>query len=110
MKRSICLLTSLLLTSGICRAAAWTGELTVASAFTEGKSDFVVLYTSDGSSYTAGCSVNNWIFTADTETRRNRAYATIMAALVSGQKIKLWVTDSCAAWQYHEATSVMLVK
>lgn len=101
---------SLILISGVCNAAEWSSALTVEKVFTEGKSDIVVVYTSGQNGSTNGCSLNNWIFTADTEARRNRAYSTLMSALLSGKKILLWRTDSCANWSYHEATSVMLLK
>jgi hypothetical protein len=95
--------------SGICHAAGWTGELTVSSTFTEGTTDLIIVYTADGSTYASGCTVNAWSFSADTDARRGRAYATVMAALASGKKIKLWYNDTCGTWGYHQATTVMLV-
>lgn len=108
MKKTAFLL-SLFILSSACQADGWTGELSVASAFTEAKTDLLVVYTSGGSGYTPGCSVNAWIFTADTAARGNRGYATVLAALATGKKIKFWYRDSCAIWSFHEATSVMLV-
>ena len=89
-------------------SAGWTPELTVSSAFTE-NSDLVVIYTSGGGAYTPNCSANAWIFVGDTDARRGRAYATIMTAIATGKKVKFWYGDVCAAWGYHQATSVMLV-
>jgi len=108
--KQVIFVISLILISGVCNAAEWSSELVVEKVFTEGKSDIVVIYTSGQSRLTDGCSVNNWSFTADTESRRNRAYSTLMSALLSGKTILLWRTDSCAEWEYHEATAVMLVK
>ncbi len=91
-------------------AASWTPDLTVTKIFTEGKTDAVIIYTSGGSVYTTGCSLNNWSFSADSDARRGRAYSTAMAALASGKKIRLWYSDTCGLWSYHQATSIMLVK
>ena len=93
----------------LCRAGGWTPPLTVSSTFTEA-SDIIVVYTSDGSVYTAGCAANSWIFAADTDPRRARMYATILTAIATGKKIQFWYSDSCGTWSYHQATSVMLVK
>jgi hypothetical protein len=90
-------------------AAGWSADLTVSNAFVEGNNDLIVIYTSNGATYTSGCLVNSWIFIADTDARRSRAYATIVAALTSGKKIRFWYGDSCSVWDYHSASSVMLV-
>lgn len=108
MKKPLILLASLVLAT-VCQAAAWTDELTVSSAFTEAKTDLIVVYTSGGTTYTPGCQANAWIFTADTNARGNRAYATVLSALATGKKIKFWYTDACSTWSFHEGTSVMLV-
>jgi hypothetical protein len=99
----------LLLTCAVCRAAGWTPDLTVNSAFTEGNTDLLVVYTSNGTVYTSGCSANAWTFNADTDARRSRAYATILSALASGKKLRFWYSDTCGPWSYHNATSVMIV-
>jgi hypothetical protein len=109
MNRAIYSVT-LLLCCGVANAAGWTSELTVTGAATEGTSDLLIFGTSDGAGYTTGCLINSWIFTASTDARRGRAYGTLLAALASGQKVRLWYTDTCAQFSYHEATSVMLVK
>lgn len=110
MTRAILYSIVLLLTPGIVKAAGWSADMTVTSAFTEATTDLIVIYTSGGGSYTAGCAANAWIFTATTDARRARGYSTIMAALVSGQKLRVWFTDACSTWGYHEATVVMLVQ
>jgi hypothetical protein len=98
-----------LMLSNLCHASGWTGELNITSAFTEGKTDWLIVYTSNGGAYASGCSVNNWVFSFDTSARGARAYATILAAMASGKKVKFWYSDTCGVWSYHEATSVMLV-
>lgn len=103
-------LATFLMASGICHAAGWTGDLTVVSAFTEGTTDMLVIETTDGSTFTSGCIANHWVLTSDSDPRRARAYATILAALTTGQKLRFWFTDTCGAWSYHQATSVMLLK
>lgn len=103
------LLVGLLLISSASAAGGWTEPLTVTGTFTEGSTDYLVVYTAEGSVYASGCSANAWIFQADSDPRRSRAYATALAALVSGKKIRLWYGDSCAAWSYHSATAVWLV-
>jgi hypothetical protein len=99
----------LMLSSGPALASGWSAPLTVERAFTE-NSDLIAIYTLEGSVYTPGCSANAWIFRADSETRRSRAWATVLTALTTGQKIQLWYGDSCAVWSYHEAASIMLHK
>ena len=88
-------------------AAGWTEPLTITRAFTE-DSDHIVIYTSGGSQYTPGCSANTWIFVAATEERRARGWATILSALLAGKKLQFWVSDTCAVWSYHKATSVLI--
>src|SRR4051812_5250760 len=101
---------ALLIEAGVCHAAGWSGDLTVVSTITQGSDDLVIIQTTDGAGYTTGCIANYWIFTADTDARRSRAYATILTAIATGQKIRLWYTDTCTAWSYHQATNVMLLK
>ena len=105
----ICLAIVLLVSSISCNAAGWTSPLTVARAFTE-DSDIIVVYTEEGGQYTPGCTINAWIFRASTDARRGRAWATILTALGTGQKIMFWFNDTCSAWSFHDATSVMLAK
>ena len=95
--------------SSVSNASGWTPPLTVSSAFTE-NSDLIVAYTADGSTYAGGCAANAWMFNADTDARRGRAYATLIAAIVSGKKIQFWYQDTCAAWGFHGASSVRLVQ
>ena len=99
-----------ILTSSVCNAQGWSDALTVEQVFTEGRTDLIVATISGGKVYTDGCNVTSWIFKADTDARRGRAYSTLMTALVSGKKIKFWFTDQCSSWNYHEAAAVMLVK
>jgi hypothetical protein len=97
----------LLMMAGTLHAAGWSAPLTVDRAFTE-NSDLIVIYTLDGAVYTAGCHANSWIFVASSEARRGRAWATILAAQATGQKVQLWFADQCTTWSYHEASAVML--
>ena len=89
----------------------WSPALTVESIFTEGATDTVSITTSGGAVYSTGCIANKWIFMADSEDRRNRAFSLVMAALASGKKVSFWYSSStCAAWNYHQGTSVKLIK
>jgi hypothetical protein len=97
-----------MLASASANAASWTEPLTITQAFVE-DSDHIVIYTSGGTQSTPGCAVNAWIFVATTDERRARAWATILSAQMGGKKIKFWVNDTCAAWDYHKATAVMLL-
>jgi hypothetical protein len=99
----------LLLAGAVTHAAGWTPPLTVERAFTE-ESDLLIVYTSGGTEYTSGCAANAWSINVSSETRRSRAWATILAALTTGQKIQFWYRDYCGVWNYHDATSVMLLK
>jgi len=94
---------------GLSQAAGWSAELTVTSVFTEAGTDLVVVYTSGGQVYAAGCAANSWIFPASTTARASRGYATLLAAVATGKKIKFWFSDTCGTWGFHEGTSVMLV-
>lgn len=91
-------------------AGGWTGDLTVISAFTEGHTDLVIAYTTGGATYTAGCAANSWALVADSDARRGRAYATLLTALATGQKVRFWYADSCPIWGYHGMTTVMLMQ
>jgi hypothetical protein len=108
MRKTIALL--LLLTAGSSQAAGWSELLTVEKAFTE-NSDAIVIYTSGGNgAYSSGCVTHHWVFTASSETRRARAWATILTALTTGQKLQLWFTDSCAVYSFHDSSALMLHK
>ncbi len=97
------------LSTGPALASGWSAPITVERAFTE-NSDLIAIYTAEGSVYTPGCTQNAWLFRADSETRRARAWATILTALTTGQKVQLWFTDSCTTWSYHDVTAIMLHK
>ena len=83
MTRSV-LFVALLLMSGLGRAAGWTNDLTASYSFVEGSTDLVVIGTSDGVVNTPGSVLNAWMFIADSEIRRNRAYSTILTAIAAG--------------------------
>jgi hypothetical protein len=90
-------------------AAGWSGPLTVEYGFVE-NSDLIVIYTSGGGTHVPGCTPHAWVFRADSDARRARGWATILAALTTGQRIQLWYNDNCGTWSYHEAASIMLLK
>jgi hypothetical protein len=108
MKKLLMLLLMLALT-GQAFADGWTPPLTVEKAFTE-DTDNVILYTADGTVYTPGCNANNWVIVANSETRRGRAWAAILSALATGQKVQLWYTSACGVYGFHQAVAVMLLK
>ena len=98
--------------------AEWSHSLIVEKIFTE-DSDMIVAYTSavdpakENTVLREGCLPNKWIFTTTSGDRRNRAYSTLMTALVSGKQIKMFVSPSvtnCAAWSFHPTSAVMLFK
>jgi hypothetical protein len=103
------LIASLFLLAGAAHAAGWSAPLTIDRAFTE-DSDMLVIYTVEGGVYTTGCLANTWIFRASSETRRARAWATILTAQATGQKVQLWFSDQCSTWSYHDTTAIMLHK
>ncbi|MBL8339730.1 MAG: hypothetical protein JNM97_23390 [Rhodoferax sp.] len=90
-------------------AGGWTPELSVASIFTEGTTDYLVAYTTDGTVYASGCAADSWVVPFDTTARGQRAYATLLAAATSGKKVRFWYLDTCGLWGYHQAHSVRLV-
>jgi hypothetical protein len=99
----------LLMMAGSLQAAGWSSPLTIDRSFTE-NSDLIVIYTVEGGVYTPGCHASSWIFVASSDARRSRAWATILAAQATGQKVQLWFTDQCTTWSYHEASAIMLHK
>jgi hypothetical protein len=107
--KKILLATILALASTAATAAGWSDPLTVEYGFVE-NTDLVVIYTTGGGTYASGCTPNAWIFRADSDARRGRAWATVLTALTTGQKIRLWYNDTCGTWSYHDATSIMLLK
>ena len=98
-----------LMMAGNLQAAGWSAPLTIDRSFTE-NSDFIVIYTLEAGVYTPGCSANAWIFVANSDARRGRAWSTILASQATGQKVQLWFTDQCTTWSYHEASAIMLHK
>jgi hypothetical protein len=109
MFRVIIFLTALFST-GLVLASGWTGDYTVDKVMTEGTSTLVIIGVTTKEEKVSGCSKNGqWIFKADDADKRNRAYSTAMAALVSGKSIQLWFSDTCGAWDYHQATGIQLI-
>lgn len=92
-------------------SATWSPALTVESTFTEGSTDAVGISTSGGGQLTGGCVADKWLFVADSEARRSRAFSVIIAAVASGKKVSFWYdTENCASWNYHKATSIKFLK
>ncbi len=89
-------------------AAGWSQPLNIDRLMTEGTTDLIVIYTTGGAEYTTGCTIDAWIFEADTDHRRNRVYSTLLAAFAGGKQVSLWYTDTCASWSFHNATSVRI--
>ena len=108
IKKIFCVAT--LLVSTAASAGQWSDPLTIEELWTEGTTDIIGIKTSEGKEYTTGCLVNLWLFKADTEHRRSRAYSTLMAAQMSGNKVQIWYSDACTFWSFHEGTIVKLLK
>jgi hypothetical protein len=109
LRRRMAVGALLVCAAGTSQAGGWTGELTVVSVFTEATTDVIVVYTSGGQVYAPGCAANAWVFPASTTARASRGYATLLAAVATGKKIKFWFSDTCGIWGYHDGTSVMLI-
>jgi hypothetical protein len=90
-------------------AAGWTAPMTVSKVFTE-NTDNIVVYTVEGALYTPGCVGASYIFHAPTDAQRGRAYATLLTAVTTGQKVQLWYLDACTTWSFHDVSAVMLLK
>lgn len=91
-------------------ADAWSGQLAVESVVTYGNSDLILVYTTGGSEYVPGCSVDKWTVVADTEERRNRIYSTLLAAAAAGNQISIWYdTSGCGTYDYHTGYVVRFV-
>jgi hypothetical protein len=106
MKRCAALFLTLFATV-TAQAAGWTGLLTIQRVFTE-NSDMIAIYTTGAPVFVPGCSQNAYLFRANNDAQRARAYATLLTAMTSGQKIQLWYNDACTTWSYHDVTSIML--
>ena len=115
MTKVIVFISSIFLSS-FALGAGWAGDFEVTGVMSEGTSDLVIISVDavnplNDKEYTSGCTVNGeWIFKADDPDKINRAYSTAMTALVSGKYIRLWFTDDCGAWSYHQATAIKLLK
>jgi hypothetical protein len=108
VKTGRCAALLLLFATSLSQASGWTQPMTVTSAFTE-TDDLIVFSTSDTTVYAPGCSAGAFIFsTSSTDAQRARAWAALLTALATGQKIAVWYSDTCATWSYHLATSVKL--
>ena len=111
--RLLFILLCLFVSTPVMAAPNWSAPLTVEDVNTEGFTDLIYVTTSGGSSYgNASCIVNKWIIETDSNKpdRKNRAYSMLLAAVVSGKKVRLWYTDSCSTWNYHKATNFKLVR
>lgn len=97
-----------LISAGACATNGWTEPLKIVSAFVE-DSDYLIVYTEGGRQYVKDCSANNWNIIASGESRKNRIWATILAAAATGQKISFWYSGAgCSVWGYHGATAVRI--
>lgn len=109
LKKQVAALALWMGATGLVHASGWTAELTVTSVFTEATTDLIIIYTASGGAYAPGCAANAWVFPANTTARASRGYATLMSAVATGKRIKLWFSDTCGVWGYHEATTIMIV-
>jgi hypothetical protein len=107
--RRLLMAAGLIVIGSVAHGAGWTPPLTVESGFTENSNDLIII-TSGGAVYTTGCSQNNWVFRANSDAQRGRAWATILTALASGLRVKFWYTDNCGTYAYHDAIAVMIVR
>lgn len=99
---------ALLVAASLGRAAGWTGDLVITSAFTEASTDIIAIYTSDGQVYAPGCTANAWVFPASSAARASRGYATLLTAIATGNKVNFWFADACGVWGSHQVTSVRI--
>jgi hypothetical protein len=88
-------------------AGGWSGPLTIDRIWTE-NSDMIAIYTTGAPVFTSGCSQNAYLFRATNDAQRARAYATLLTAIATGQRIELWYNDTCTTWSFHDVTSIMI--
>lgn len=103
------ILSAFVFCAGSVYAAGWTPPLDLELVETE-NTDIMIVHTSDNIEHVSGCMPNHWVVLADTDARRNRIYATLLTAIVNGNQVKLWYTDTCSHWDYHGMSAVMLLK
>jgi hypothetical protein len=81
----------------------WTTyELTVKRVMTKDANEITAVTTGGNNN----CAADAWVVIVANEAQRNRAYATLLAAVVSGKKVKFWYTGCAAFNNYHGATAV----
>ncbi len=110
MRQFLVVISILLSLISPANAAGWSAELTIDSMFVYGHNDQIVINTSGGAVYTAGCIADRWFLTSNTPERYARLYSTLLSAMHTGKKVKLWYVDSCTTWNYHEAQIVAAYK
>ena len=99
-----------LLISTTANAAGWSNPLTIEELWSESSTDIVGVTTTGGSQYSNNCLANYWLINANTDNRRDRIYSTLLAAQMAGKKVRIWYSDNCTSWNYHEGTIVKILK
>ena len=97
-----------MLTSVPANAAGWTEPLTITLAFVE-DSEHVVIYTSVGIQSTPGYVVDAWISWLPQTSGVHGLGQQLYRLKWEEKKIKFWVNDTCASWNYHKTNAVMLL-
>lgn len=99
-----------LLISTAANAAGWSDPLTIEELWTEGSSDMIGVSTSGGSQYSTNCLANAWLVSANTDSRRDRIYSALLAAQAANKKVRIWYSDNCTSWNFHEAQNIKTLK
>lgn len=110
MKRfAVSIVTMLLSLSA--QADGWSGVMRIEQIYVYATSDTIIVVTDGTQVYDAvnNCSPHNWSIVADSEPRRQRLYATLLAAQATGSPIQFWWTEGCGPSQSHK-TTVMRIR
>lgn len=105
MKKTL-LIMILIFSSFMATAAGWTGYLQVEDIYVYGNHDRILVVTDNSTQYTPGCSLKTWELAGSNAEAKQRLYSAVLAANMSGRKIRFWYDDECGISNYHR-TSVM---
>lgn len=110
MKRLGFSIAAMLLSFSV-QADGWTGAMRIDQIYVYATSDTILVVTDGAQVYDTvnNCSPHTWSIAANSEPRRQRLYATLLAAQASDKAIQFWWTEGCGQSQSH-TTTVMRIR
>jgi hypothetical protein len=83
--------------SAACAAAGWTTPVSIVEIVQQPGSDQVSISTSGILSNPSGCASANGFYFSVINERHKRLFALLMAAQLSGQQVRMYVTGVCTS-------------